>query len=84
MPLNRKSLNILRQKARGSTLALNSKSRNTLQEKHRWRGGGGTLPYIALGTTIPNHPSTRTNSRRATAAVASNSTFRASSVSVKM
>ena len=40
--------------------------------------------YIAAGTTIPNHPNTLTNSRRATAAVASNNAFRSASVSVKI
>jgi hypothetical protein len=52
-----------------------------------WEGEGGYpthRPYIAPGTRIPNHPSTLTSSRRATAAVASNSIFRASSVSVKI
>ena len=38
--------------------------------------------YIADGTLIPSHPSTRVISRRATAAVANSSVFRAGSLSV--
>jgi len=41
-------------------------------------------PYITSGASIPIQLSTSTNSRNATAAVASNSLFRAASSSVKI